>query len=201
MINSTMPTHSSFYRTTLFLALLIWPLSVQSQTIDYTKDGKVAAEACVSYLVTGKLPTLALEQAGFSGTSTRPIYYNKMEKNRSGPRITIYAGSSKKRGRSCFAEFNLRTIRTTRKSGYDWAGAHALNAAFQTALVAKGYKKTVIKIEKDRQKERELTRFVKGNLTYTFRSPNFYKSIADYKPFMVGFFAPSPLETRWWRGQ
>ncbi|WP_108837109.1 hypothetical protein [Tateyamaria sp. Alg231-49] len=145
MIISTMPTQSSFYRTTLFLTLLIWPLSAQSQTIDHVKDGKVAAEACASYLATGKFPTLALEQAGFSGTSTgKKSFYDIHEKFVTGRYITLTANSIK-RGRVCYAVFKLRV---KGKAGYDMVGVRALDDAFQTALVAKGYKKNVIKIEK-----------------------------------------------------
>ncbi|MEO9794491.1 MAG: hypothetical protein ABJ360_02275 [Roseobacter sp.] len=80
------------------------------------------------------------------------------------------------------------------------AGVRALDDAFQTALVAKGYKKNVIKIEKGTQKGQESTRFVKGDSMYVFIHPSFYKGSMDFDPFVVGFSPTSP-NPRWWWGQ
>ncbi len=193
MIKSTIPTQSSFYKTTLFLALLFWPLSAQPQTIDRVKDVKVAAEACASYLATGKFPTRDLERAGFSRITSRimkrEMIYMKQENVGLAPRIKVKAGQTKK-GSYCFAALSYLLIG---KYGYSTKiGTSALNDAFLTALVAKGYKWTVTKVEKGLFKGQERGSFVKGSSEYVFIPSVTHKGDFDFSPYSAGFVTARP---------
>lgn len=195
MIIVIIPINSSLYYATLFIALLTWPLSAQSQTINYAKDGKVLANACAAYLSSGKSPAPALQRAGFR---KNPLVHGK---NKSGyvkrekplwPYIAFTAARTKN-GPACGATFTLRFV--PEDNDWDRAAGHAIHDAFRAAFAAKGYKKTVKKIEKGRFEGGEETYFVKGNSIYLFEPQGIPLTMFPDTLFVVRV-VPSPSSSR-----